>query len=316
MARQSPTQFRDSIVDRVIGMLELSETTGKLPPWRKPWKGPEYGGGDAAPVSLSTRKRYQGINYLLLGWEQEFRGYQTNVWGTFNQISQQGGKIRKGERSTVVVLYKTVERDQKNPETGEVVTKPFFIMTGFNVFNLDQADWENGHPKWVPVPSEEETIDGSTPAEEALQAYWKGLAKVSVRKNNPADYHRKNDIIRLPAKQQFSNPSGWFGVAFHESVHSTGHPSRLARETLMEFTRHGDDYYSQEELVAEMGAAMLLGHFGLSADDTEQNSAVYCAGWAHALRENRKLLFAAAGQAEKAVSTVLGKSPEALPEVD
>ena len=67
----------------------------------------------------------------------------------------------------------------------------------------------------------------------------------------------------------------YYSTLFHEMVHSTGHKSRLARPGV---TRNaisfGDEVYSKEELVAEMGAAMLCGVAGID-NRTIENSASY-----------------------------------------
>ncbi len=55
-----------------------------------------------------------------------------------------------------------------------------------------------------------------------------------------------------------------YATLFHELIHSTGHPSRLNRPTLTESAGFGSNPYCKEELVAEMGAAFLSGHAGIS----------------------------------------------------
>lgn len=69
----------------------------------------------------------------------------------------------------------------------------------------------------------------------------------------------------------------YYSTAFHEAVHSTGHASRLNR---LEATAHfGNEEYSKEELVAEIGAAALVSLAGLESRSSFKNSAAYIQHW-------------------------------------
>ena len=65
----------------------------------------------------------------------------------------------------------------------------------------------------------------------------------------------------------------------------------------------GSTNYSKEELVAEMGAAMLCGVTGI-VNQTIDNSAAYIQGWLSKLRKDSTLVVQAAAQAQKAVDWV------------
>jgi antirestriction protein ArdC len=68
----------------------------------------------------------------------------------------------------------------------------------------------------------------------------------------------------------------------------------------------GDEIYSKEELVAEMGAAMLCGVAGID-NSTIENSASYIDSWFRALKKESRLVLQAAAQAQKAADYILGK---------
>ena len=97
----------------------------------------------------------------------------------------------------------------------------------------------------------------------------------------------------------------YYSTLFHELTHATGHPARLNRSTLMDFERFGDQNYSREELVAEMGAAFLCGITGIE-NKTINNSAAYLANWLDALKNDSRLVLVAASQAQKAADLILG----------
>jgi len=60
-------------------------------------------------MNLVSGKAYRGVNVFLL----HVRGFGSPYWLTFNQAKQLGGNIRKGEKSSLAVFYKTWERQTK-----------------------------------------------------------------------------------------------------------------------------------------------------------------------------------------------------------
>src|SRR5438445_1729861 len=63
-------------------------------------------------------------------------------------------------------------------------------------------------------------------------------------------------------------------------------------------------FYSKEELCAEMGAAYLCAEAGISTAVID-NQAAYVAGWLKKLRDDRKLLIHAAAEAQHAADYIL-----------
>jgi antirestriction protein ArdC len=118
------------------------------------------------------------------------------------------------------------------------------------------------------------------------------------------------DSIHMPEQETFDSEDHYYGTLFHEMAHSTGHESRLARPGVSNPIRYGSHDYSQEELVAEMGAAFLAAEAGIDAEGLMDNSAAYVASWLKALRNDKKLVVFAGAQAQKAVDHILGRSSE------
>jgi antirestriction protein ArdC len=94
---------------------------------------------------------------------------------------------------------------------------------------------------------------------------------------------------------------------FHELGHSTGHPSRLAREGITDPILFGSHSYSREELIAEMTAAFLSGRAGIDSEPLIENSAAYVASWIRVLKGSPKLVVIAAAQAQRAADWILGE---------
>jgi antirestriction protein ArdC len=109
----------------------------------------------------------------------------------------------------------------------------------------------------------------------------------------------------MPAKSLFNSLEEFYSTVYHELTHSTGHSSRVGREGIEDIAAFGSESYSKEELIAEMGAAMLCGVTGISPT-TITNSAAYLQGWMNRLRGDSKLLVSAASQAQKAADYIQG----------
>lgn len=114
-----------------------------------------------------------------------------------------------------------------------------------------------------------------------------------------AYYSPTQDIIGMPERECFQSQDEYYSTLFHETVHSTGHEDRLSRR----IGNNGLTDYSKEELVAEIGAAFLCGTAGIVT--TVDNNAAYIASWLRVLRNDSKMVVAAASQAQKACDYIL-----------
>src|SRR5690606_36519600 len=62
--------------------------------------------------------------------------YGSDYWLTFKQAREKGAHIRKGEKSSLVVFWKQVTKD--DPQLKKEVTIP--VLRHYNVFNVEQCD--------------------------------------------------------------------------------------------------------------------------------------------------------------------------------
>jgi antirestriction protein ArdC len=277
-----------AITEQVITALEAGTQ-----PWVCPWKESD---GDMAPANLSTRRPYRGVNVLLLNLQTVMHGYISNHWLTYQQSRSLGAQVRKGESGTQVIFYKMHQLGAprgSNPDT-DVGQQVIPLLRTFTVFNASQ-------------------IDGLPPAllEQDIEpcGFWDagGTADGILRESNAtikhggsrAFYAPTDDFIQLPPQAAFDNATDYYSTALHELTHWTGHPHRCNR---ILGHRHGIDAYAFEELVAEMGAAFLTNHCRLPG---KLQHASYIASWLHALRNDQRLIFAAAAQAQKAADYLL-----------
>ena len=95
---------------------------------------------------------------------------------------------------------------------------------------------------------------------------------------------------------------------FHELTHSTGAEKRLSRIGITDFTlfeKHKENY-ANEELIAEMGACMMMAYHNLDSSETVENSQAYIKGWLSRLSDDKSLIPVAIRQSNSAVRHILG----------
>jgi antirestriction protein ArdC len=273
--------------------------TGTVP-WQKPWIS-----AGILPTSVSTGRAYRGINVWLLSMTAQARGYSSPFWMTFKQAQERGGSICKGEKGTLVVFWKI--REIEDEVDGETVTKKIPMVRHYVVFNLEQTEGVTLPPRFILEDTDREPVEVGQAMTEVLESYVDGPHVRHVR-GDSANYLPLTDVVTLPDLDQFASTEAFASTALHELVHSTGHESRLDR-----FERDGgpqpfgSERYAREELVAEMGAAMLAAIAGI--ETSFDNSAAYVANWLGALRDDKSLVIRAAQAAQKAVDRVLGSEP-------
>jgi antirestriction protein ArdC len=113
----------------------------------------------------------------------------------------------------------------------------------------------------------------------------------------------------MPERECFLSSPAYYSTLFHELTHSTGHPSRLNRLTEKSPVRFGDETYSKEELVAEIGANFLNAHTGIK-NEVFDNSLAYLKGWIKALRNDKTMILTASSKAAAACRYILDLEAE------
>ena len=277
-----------SVTDQIIAALEAGTQ-----PWVCPWQG---GAGDLAPANLASGRPYRGINVLLLNLRAMSCGYGTNRWMTFQQACSLGASVRKGEHGTSIVFFKMHEVGIGDaPVT--VDRKVIPLLRSFTVFNAAQID---GLPEALqPAPQASPDWNACDVAEVILNASQAQIRHGGAR----AFYAPSLDVIQLPERSAFANATDYYGTALHELTHWTGHPDRCNRVLT---SRAHIEAYAFEELVAEMGSAFLTNYCGLPG---QLQHASYIDSWLQALRSDKRLIFTAASQAQKAADYLLPELP-------
>lgn len=287
--------IRQTITDKIIAMLEKGGNE-----FRARWTAAAKRG---FPTNGKTGAAYQGVNVLILWDEAIEHGYASNVWMTYKQAESMGANVRKGEKGTMAAFFEMKPRKAGEADhgEGEEGNKPgFFPMCkAFWLFNVAQID---GLPESFAAPVE--VTREFSPIEEAekLLAASGALTRHGFDK---AFYSPATDTICLPDRERFTNPENYYATRAHELIHWAGAPVRLNRQFGKRF---GDEAYCVEELVAELGAAFLVGHLGF-VDATIEGHAAYLESWLKVLKNDKTAIFTACKQAGLAFDFIIGKTP-------
>ncbi|MDR5784575.1 zincin-like metallopeptidase domain-containing protein [Caballeronia sp. LZ065] len=288
MKAQTKTPLPDvygRVTDKIIADLEQG-----VRPWVKPWKGGNAGGRITLPVRHNGLA-YQGINILLLWGEQLEKGFQSNRWMTFKQAQALGANVRKGEHGTLVVYANKVAKTDTD-DNGDEIEREIPFMKGYTVFNVDQIENLTADYRTEPVPADSEPLE----LIEHAEAFFAKTGAVIRHGGDKAYYAPAQDIVQLPIPESFDTAQSYAATKAHEITHWTSHKNRLDRQLGKRF---GDDAYSAEELIAEMGAAFLCAQLGLTPAVREDHAA-YLDHWLKVLKADKRAIFTAASQAQKA----------------
>jgi antirestriction protein ArdC len=271
------------VTEQIIRQLEQG-----VAPWHKPWR-------TDPPCNLISAKPYRGINTFLLATQ----GYGSRYWLTFNQANKLGGHIRKGEKSSIVTFWNVGEEKTVRDADGRERKSRPFLLRYYRVFNVEQTEGiadklglGNAAPR---VPSIEQ-----------CEAIVSGMPNAPrVEQDGRAWYRPSTDTVGMPSRSLFNSAEEYYSTLFHELTHSTGHASRVGREGIEQLNTFGSESYSKEELIAEMGAAMLCGVAGIERK-TLSNSAAYLRSWIGVLKSDSRMVVSAASQAQKSADYIQG----------
>ena len=112
------------VTEKIIKQLESG-----VAPWRKPWT-------CQTPANLLTQKEYRGLNVFTLASQ----GFPSRFWLTYNQATKLGGRIRKGEKSSLVIFWNIGDEQDTTAQDGAKETSRPILLRYYSVFNLSQAE--------------------------------------------------------------------------------------------------------------------------------------------------------------------------------
>jgi len=274
--------LEDKVVQHAISNLEEDR-----PPWHKPWTDD----GTVNPLMICHRNGatghvYSGINWFIT----QMSGYESNEWFTKRQaveLSSEDKPIPYEEfkKGTAILFYKPVFKTEDGVEEFA-----YRVQRIYTIWNREQI---NGLPE--STLDKPEDFDPHTEIEKMLESLnLKGGINIG---GDRACYVPAKDAICLPQDSAFTDENERESTKAHEGIHATGAKHRLARKK---------DSYAFEELVAELGAAMVCASLGVHLDKLQHTS--YIKSWLKCLKNDKQFIFKAAAQANKAVRYLTGAS--------
>ena len=301
MSATKKFDVHQEITDRIVAAIE---TAGEF---RLPWIR-DRGGSMRRPVNIASEKPYNGVNIVSLWVSALASDHPSHLWGTYRQWQERGCQVRRGEKSSLVVFYKTLEFEQRNEETGENEATERLLARASHVFNAGQVDGFEINKAETPLPNEP-IFDPIERAERFVRATGATIEEGGDR----AFYVPSTDIIRMPDRRRFTGTEtttpaeGFYSTLCHELVHFSGAKHRLDRDLTGRF---GSENYAVEELVAELGASFLCSDLSITPEPRADH-VCYIANWLKVLKDDKRAVFTAASKASEAANWLIGHEKEA-----
>ena len=268
------------VTDEVLTALR----SGQELPWIQPWRTADIG----VPYNPISKTQYRGINFLML----KLRQSSGSMFVTAKQAVGRGGKPLAG-KANPIIYFNFIEKEEKDAAGNKTVSK-FPMMKYFNVWSLSHIEGGDFDfklpPRNIVINALAEQLVGNA-----------GVTRTVGAENAYRDLTRE---IVMKERQDFITDDMYYGVLFHQLIHSTKAPMKRTV---------GDNEVAQafEQMVAELGASMLCAHAGVDGYRTE-HTAGYIKHWIKALEGDEKFIVMAAQKAQKAVDYLLGQSYQSV----
>ena len=292
------TTVRKDVYQVVTDSIVEAMETRQVIPWQKTWSS-----NTIAPMNYYSKHIYRGINALMCG----ISPYNVPFFLTLKQVNILGGKVSKGAKSIPIVFWKAYYKDkdgntirEKEAKQTGYASKALFPKY-YRVFNIEDVENVTFDLPEVEIRSEGQVISKA----EKLIGSFPHPPIIDHQQTFSPSYQPITDLIKMPQAIQFDSSEEYYVTIFHELIHATGHEKRLKRKGIMETSFFGSLTYSEEELIAEIGASFLASLSGIESS-VFNNSVAYLQGWVQAFQNDKKMIIRAASQAKKAVEYITG----------
>ena len=268
----------EKVTTRMITLLEEGTV-----PWKRPWS---VGGGDLSPRNPVTGTVYRGRNWLLLS----LMGWDSPYFVTYNQARCAGGSVVKGSKGNPIIKASSVTKEDANGDKHD-----HFYVKGFTVFNSTQVEGM----EFPELNIERHETNDIEVCEKIIKG-WKDCPPITIA-GAKAFYMPSSHSITMPERDRFKSDNEWYSTIFHEMIHATSQP--LERKLGNSF---GTASYGEEELIAELGSAILCTVAGIDKH-VEDHNASYLQSWINVLKGSPEMIMTASKAAIKACEHILNK---------
>lgn len=320
-------------------MIERIETISK--DWSKPWI---TEGSLGWPKNLSGRE-YNGMNALMLLLHCEKNGYKIPRFCTFDCVQRLNKPTEKQAKEGVELPRVSVNRGEKSfpvmlttftcihKETKEKIKYDDYKMLSdeekkmynvypkmqvFRVFNVQQTNLQEARPElWNKLANGDaiKLDEGDKMSFEPMDVMIRDnrwICPIKPMHQDKAYFSISKNEIMVPEKAQFKDGESYYGTLWHEMTHSTGIEGQLDRIKPAAF---GSDEYAREELVAELGSALVAQRYGMSKALKEESCA-YLKSWLEQLKESPQFIKTTLLDVKKASSLVTQNIDKIAQELD
>lgn len=298
--------------------------------WKKPWF---TEGAMQWPKNLSGRE-YNGMNALMLLMQCEKKGFLIPRFCTFDCVQRLNDKtalaengeplprvsVQKGEKSFPVFIttFTCVDKDTKEripyddyKRMSDEERKQYNVypkMKVYNVFNVAQTNLQEARPElWAKLEAENtrphrelQGNDFSFAPIDAMIADNRWICPIKPTHGDNAYFSISKNEIVVPEKAQFVDGESFYGTLLHEMTHSTGREGVLDR---IKPTSFGSAEYAREELVAELGSALVAQRYGMEKH-IKEDSAAYLKSWLDSLKESPQFIKTTLLDVKKATAMI------------
>ena len=319
-------------------MIEKIESLGSKDGWQKPWftegtlswpknlSGREYNGMNALLLTMLCEKKGYELPVFCTFNRAVGLNYQTDKQGNKKQMVDANGEplpkvgINKGEKSFPVMLtnFTIVHKETKEKipyddykrmsaeEQKEYNVYP--KLNVYQVFNVAQTNLKEARPELYAKleaenkPEKALVKEGdmySFPAVDRMFKEQRWICPINIEHQDNAFYSISSNQITIPEKSQFKDGESFYGTAFHEMTHSTGTAEMFNR--FNPESGFGSAEYAKEELVAELGSALVAQRYGMTKN-LKEDSAAYLKSWLGSLKETPSFIKTTLMDVKKATS--------------
>lgn len=296
---QNTTERKD-VYSRITAQIVEHLEKG-VRPWIRPWNAEHAAGRITRPLRYNGQP-YAGINILSLWMSALAQNFAAPIWMTYRQASELNAHVKKGEKGSLVVYANAITRTEHDDNTGQDVEREIPYMKGYAVFNVEQIEGlpEIYYAKVAPTLDPVARIDHA-------EKFFANMG-ATIKHGGPRAYYAQElDYVQMPPFEAFRDAESYYSTLAHEMTHWTKHPQRLARD--LGRKTWGDEGYSREELVAELGSAFLCADLELNEEPREDNAA-YIATWLEVLKNDNRAIFTAAAHAQRAADYINQKAAQ------
>jgi antirestriction protein ArdC len=296
MAKSPAPSARADIYTRITAEIVAAIEAG-AGEWHMPWH--HDGTSTARPINVVSRKNYRGANVLALWAAAQAASYPTGLWGTYAQWQAIGAQVRKGERATAIVFWKTTRaRPDDDADPDETTDeRPRFFARGYSVFNQAQVDG---------YVAPEAAVLSETERLSHAEAFYANLGIPTVYGGSEAYYMPLKDTVFMPPFGAFEDTAAHYSTLYHEGIHATAAKHRCDRDLSARF---GSEAYAMEECVADIGSALILADLGIAVHPRPDHAA-YLASWLKVLKNDTSAIFTASSKAQAAADWMHAWQPQ------